>query len=122
MILVAATDGFVDPAPIATLAEATDVQPAALVTMKVYVVLADKPVIVLLVPVPVVLLPPGILVKVQVPELGKPVNTTEPVGVEQSGWVIVPTVGAAGKAGAAPIATLFEATETQPASLVTVKV
>ena len=122
VIFVAVTDGLVVPAPMATLPEDTDVQPAALVTVKVYVVLADKPVIVLLVPVPVVVLPPGILVNVQVPEAGKPFNTTEPVGVLQLGWVIVPTAGAAGKAGAALIATLFEGTETQPTSLVTVKV
>ena len=122
MIFVAVTDGLVVPAPMATLPEDTDVQPAALVTVKVYVVLADKPVIVLLVPVPVVVLPPGILVNVQVPEAGKPFNTTEPVGVLQLGWVIVPTAGAAGKAGAALITTLFEGTETQPTSLVTVKV
>ncbi len=84
--------------------------------------MADKPVIVLLVPVPVVVLPPGILVIVQVPEAGKLFNTTEPVGVLQLGWVIVPTVGAAGNAGAALITTLFEGPETQPTSLVTVKV
>jgi hypothetical protein len=69
-----------------------------------------------------VVVPPGVLVKVQVPDAGKPPNTTEAVGVEQVGWVIVPTVGAAGKAGAALITTLLEDTETQPTLFVTVKV
>lgn len=67
-------------------------------------------------------MPPGVLVIVQVPEAGKPFNTTEPVGVPQLGCVIVPTVGAAGFAGAALMATLPESPETQPTSLVTVKV
>ena len=67
MILVAVTDGFVVPAPITTLTEGTDVQPATLVTVKVYVVLADKPVIVLRALVTVVVFHPGILVKVHAP-------------------------------------------------------
>ena len=57
--------------------------------------------------------------RVQFPE-GKPFNTTLPVANEQVGWVIVPTVGAAGVAGCALITTLAEATEVHPAELVTV--
>ena len=65
-------------------------------------------------------MPPGVLVKV--PPTGRPLNTTEPVGTEQFGWVIVPTIGAAGKAGAALIVTLFETPDIQPTLLITVKV
>ena len=30
------------------------------------------------------------------PEAGRPLKTTDPVGVEQVGWVMVPTTGAVG--------------------------
>ena len=49
-----------------------------------------------LVPVPVVVVPPGVLVNVHVPVEGKPLNTTLPVAKEQVGCVIVPTTGAEG--------------------------
>lgn len=58
-------------------------------------VFAGKPDIVADVPVPVVV-PPGDLVNVQVPVAGKPLNTTEPVGTVQVGWVGVPAIGAVG--------------------------
>ncbi len=77
---------------------------------------------VLLVPVPVVVVPPGVLVNVHVPVAGKPFKTTLPVAVEQVGCVIVPTVVAVGDDGAASIITLAEAPEIHPASLVTVYV
>ena len=73
-----------------------------------------------LVPVPVVVVPPGVLVIVQVPLAGKPFNTTLPVATEQVGWVIVPTVGAVGVADWAVITTFVEADEIQPEALVTV--
>ena len=60
---------------------------------------------------------PGLIV--QLPE-GKPLNTTLPVANEQVGWVMVPTVGAAGVGGCALITTLAEAGELHPAALVTV--
>jgi hypothetical protein len=75
-----------------------------------------------LVPEPVVVVPPGERVSVQVPVAGKPVKTTLPVAIEQVGWVTVPTVGAAGKPGCALITTFAEACETHPEELVTVKV
>ena len=39
------------------------------------------------------MVPPGVLVIVQVPDAGSPLNTTLPVGVEQVGCVIIPTTG-----------------------------
>ena len=72
------------------------------------------------VPVPVVVVAPGVLVNVHVPVAGSPFNTTLPVAVAHVGCVIVPTVGAVGVPGAAFITTLAEATETQVEALVTV--
>ncbi len=74
----------------------------------------------LLVPVPVVVIPPGVLVNVHVPVAGKPFKTTPPVDVEHVGCVIVPTVGVVGADGATSITILPEAPEIHPASLVTV--
>ena len=48
---------------------------------------------------PEVVVPPGVLVNVQVPDAGKPFNTTLPVATAQVGWVIVTTVGAVGDDG-----------------------
>ncbi len=75
---------------------------------------------VLLVPVPVVVVPPGVLINVHVPVAGKPFKTTLPVAVEQVGCVMAPTVGAVGADGATSITTLADAAEIQPVSLVTV--
>ena len=63
---------------------------------------------------PVVVTAPGFLVRVQVPEEGRPLRTTLPVGTAQVGWVLVPTEGAAGAAGTALITTLPVAGETHP--------
>ena len=60
---------------------------------------------------------PGLMV--QFPD-GKPLNTTLPVATAQVGWVIVPTVGAAGVAGCALITTFADATEIHPTEFVTV--
>jgi hypothetical protein len=49
---------------------------------------------VVLVPVPEVVVPPGFLVKVQVPVAGNPLKTTLPVGTEHVGCVILPAIGA----------------------------
>jgi hypothetical protein len=67
-----------------TLADATEVHPKTLVTVKEYVP-AASPDIIVLVPVPVVVVPPGFLVKVQFPEAGKPLKTTLPVATVQVG-------------------------------------
>ena len=52
-----------------------------------------------LVPVPVVIVPPGVPVKVHVPVAGNPLRITLPVASVQLGCVIVPTVGAVGADG-----------------------
>ena len=97
-----------------TLADAGEVHPAALVTVKLYVE-AVSPTIVVLAPVPVTA--PGLIV--QLPA-GKLLNTTLPVAKAHVGWVMVPTVGAAGAAGAALMTTLADAGEVHPAAFVTV--
>jgi hypothetical protein len=66
------------------LADAGEVHPEVLVTVKVYVP-DGMAVTVVLVPVPVVVVPPGVLVNVQVPVEGKPFNITLPVPTAQVG-------------------------------------
>ena len=75
---------------------------------------------VVLLPVPVVITPPGVRVNVQVPDNGKLLNTTLPVATAHVGWVMIPMVGAVGLVGWALITTFAEAIETQPDALVTV--
>ena len=48
------------------------------------------------VPEPVVVIPPGVRVNVQVPIAGKLLNATLPVAREHVGWVIAPTAGTDG--------------------------
>ena len=66
-------------------------------------------------PVPVIA--PGLIVQFPV---GRPDNITLHVTTVHEGWVITPTVGAVGVAGAAAITILADAAEVQPAALVTV--
>ena len=66
-----------------------------------------------LVPVPVVVIPPGLSVMVHVPEEGKPLNTTLPVATLHVGCVIVPTIGAVGVIGGVLITMFEEAGEIQ---------
>ena len=75
---------------------------------------------VVLMPVPVVIVPPGVLVSVHVPVAGKPLNTTLPVGTEHVGCVIVPTAGAVGVIGWVLITIFPVEGEVHPDSLVTV--
>lgn len=51
---------------------------------------------VLVVPVPDVVVPPGFLVNVQVPVAGNPFKTTLPVVTVHVGCIILPTNGGAG--------------------------
>jgi hypothetical protein len=66
--------------------------------------------------------PPGVRVRVHVPDAGKPLNATLPVGVVQVGWVRVPTVGAPGVTGCALITTAEDAGEVQLSEFFTVNV
>ena len=75
---------------------------------------------VLLVPVPVVVVPPGVLVNVQVPVAGNPFNTTLPVDIIHVGCVMVAVIGAEGEPGAVLMTTLPDADEIHPDALVTV--
>ena len=74
------------------------------------------------VPVPLVVAPPGLAVKVHVPVAGNPLISKLPVVTAQVGCVMVPMVGAAGITGAGLITTDPDEGETQPSLLVTVKV
>lgn len=53
----------------------------------------------MLVPVPVVVIPPGVLVSVHIPDEGKSLNSTLPVASLHVGWVTVSTTGAVGVDG-----------------------
>ena len=83
---------------------------------------ADKPLNVPVVPVPVMVEPPGVAVTVQVPDAGSPLRATLPVAVVQVGWMIAPTTGADGVAGCALMVALSDAKEVHPSELITVKV
>jgi hypothetical protein len=72
------------------------------------------------VPVPVVVVPPGVRVKVHVPVEGRPLKTTLPVGTAQVGCVIVPNAGAVGVTGCALIVTEPDDPEVHPDAFVTV--
>ena len=76
--------------------------------------------IVVVVPVPVIVTPPGVLVNVQVPDDGKLFNTTLPVATEHVGCVMVPAIGAVGIVGCILITTLADATDKHVEALVTV--
>jgi hypothetical protein len=78
-----------------TFKEACEVHPPEVVTVKVYVPAASSE-IVMLEPVPVVVIAPGLRVSVHVPVEGKLLNTTLPVATVHVGPVIVPTTGATG--------------------------
>jgi hypothetical protein len=75
-----------------------------------------------LVPVPLVVVPPGVLVNDQVPVAGKPLNTTLPVDKIQVACVMPPATGAEGAPGAVLITTLPDAAEIHPDVFVTVNV
>jgi hypothetical protein len=83
---------------IKTDALAKEIQPTELVTVKVYV-LADNPLKIPVVPVPLIVVEPIDSVTVQVPVAGNPLNAILPVAVEQVGWVTAPNVGADGAKG-----------------------
>lgn len=75
---------------------------------------------VILTPVPVVVIPPGVRVIVHVPDNGSPLRATLPVDVVQLGGVMVPTTGAAGVSGCALMTIFADEAEIHPAALETV--
>jgi hypothetical protein len=85
--------GACDCLLITTFADVTEIQPAALATVKANVP-AARPDMIVLVPVPVDVITPGVWVKVHIPTEGNPFSTTLPVATSHVGWVMVPTVGA----------------------------
>jgi hypothetical protein len=113
MVPIIGAVGAVGARLITTLEDSTDIHPASLVTLKVYV--PGFSVSVVVEPVPAI--DPGLIVHVPA---GRPFNTTLPVGDEhEEGCVIVPGIGAGGATGAALITTVEDASEIHPASLVT---
>jgi hypothetical protein len=81
-------------------------------TAKLYIAGAS-PAIIVLVPLPGVVMPPGYLISVHAAE-GSPFSTTLPVGVTQVGTVIRPTTGGVGVTGCAIIATGPDEPEIHP--------
>lgn len=66
--------------------------------------------------------PPGLRVRVHVPDEGNPLSATVPVASVHVGWVMEPMTGAAGIGGGTLITTLDDDGEVHPNVLVTVKV
>lgn len=79
-------------------ADSGDAQPVELVTVKVYV---PEGIVVAryVVPLPILVLPPGRRVSVQFPDAGRPLNATLPVEDVQVVWLTVPITGAVGEPG-----------------------
>lgn len=99
---------------IITFADAGEIHPEALVTVKVCVP-AVMPETVVLAPDPEIA--PGLMV--QLPA-GNPDNPTLPVATEQVGCTMAPTTGADGVKGCVLITIFAENAEIQPAAFVTV--
>jgi hypothetical protein len=97
IVPITGAEGVSGCALITTLADAGDMQPSELVTVKVNVP-AVSPETVVLVPEPVVVVPPGVRVMVQSPVAGRLLSITLPSGLAQDGCVTVPGTGAAGLA------------------------
>ena len=74
-----------------------------------------------LLPLPLEVTPPGYLVRVQLPEDGSPDNTTLPVDTLQVGWVIVPVPGAPGVTGWEFMLTEAVEPDVQPSLFLTVQ-
>jgi hypothetical protein len=105
---------------IVTGIDSVDVHPAEFVTLKVKTP-PPRFVIILLVPVPIVVAPPGKIVRTHEPVDGNALNNTLPVGISNVGCIIVPTAGADGVVGCTGITTFAEGTDKHPSAVVTVK-
>ena len=75
----------------------------------------------MVIPVPVVLTPPGERVIIQLPETGRPLRLTLPVGTVTVVRVIVPTTGAFGVTGGGGIIIFADGTDKHPSLVDTVK-
>jgi len=73
-------------------------------------------------PLPVVIVAPGVRIKVHVPDTGKPLSCTLPLVSEHFVGVIVPTTGAEGTGGCGLITALFEGPDEHKFAVVTVNV
>lgn len=98
-----------------------EIHPDSLVTVKVYEP-AASPLTVVLVPVPLVVILPGIRVRVHVPDEGRLFRTTLPVGFVQERCVIVPIDGVAGVAYTERVYTEVAARHGAPRGLSVVRV
>jgi hypothetical protein len=102
---------------ISTPAVASDVHPPSVVTVKLYVP-GRRSVTIVVVPVPAI--DPGLIV--HVPEEGRPLKETLPVGTAQEdGCDTVPTTGMEGIPGGESMSILTDGEEMHPAEFVTVK-
>lgn len=119
MVPTTGTVGVTGWVLITTFDDEEEAHPSELVTVKVYIP-AVSPVIVVLVPVPIVVAPPGVVVTVHELIDGKPLKTTLPAEDAHVVWVMIPITGAVGVKGWEGITTLEEREDVQPASLVTV--
>ena len=109
--------GAVGATRIITSVDARDIQPASLVTVKLYVP-GVRFAMVVVVPVPAI--EPGLIT--HIPVAGRPFNIMLPVvAIHEEGCVIVPTIGGVGATGARLITTVADSTDIHPASLVTLK-
>jgi len=84
IIPIRGADGVTGAGLIVLFCEGADVHPAPLVTVNEYVP-AARPAIVVVVPVPVVVTPPGFRVIVQDPDIGSPDMEIVVVGIAQVG-------------------------------------
>lgn len=87
---------------ITTLVRGGEIHPYSFVTVNEYV-FGGSPPIVILVPVPVTTVPPGVRVSVQVPVEGRPLSEILPVATVHVGWMTDPCTGAPGMTGCGSI-------------------
>ena len=112
--------GALDRALITTLADTPDLHPVE-ATENVYDP-AARPEIMTDVPVPIVVISPGVLVSVHVPDAGKPLKTTLPVAAVQVGCVIIPGTGAERFAFTVKVQVAFASEQCFPRGLLVVTV
>lgn len=118
MVPITGAEGVEGTVRITTSVDARDTQPAELATVKLKVP-EGKAETIVLIPVPVVVMLPGLRVNVHVPVDGRSFNWTLPVAAEQVVGVIVPTVGADGVTGCGFMTTLPDEAEEQLFGMVT---